>query len=85
MKNNPESLLARIYGVFTIAMQDMDPINVVLMGNTKRTYSDTNTQLYVFDLKGSLVNRETKAKKGKELDQRSVRKDLNLLKLKQSE
>jgi len=85
VSKNQDSLLARIYGVYTITMQDMEPINVILMANTKRTYDDSTTLLYIFDLKGSLVNRETKAKKGRELSNKSCLKDWNLLKLKQNE
>ena len=34
IKQNPESLIARIYGVFQVEMQGMVPINLLLMGNT---------------------------------------------------
>jgi Phosphatidylinositol-4-phosphate 5-Kinase len=78
---NPDSLLARIYGVYTIKMKDTEPVHVILMANTKRTYDDKTTLLYTFDLKGSLVNRELKAKKGEVLKASSCRKDENLIKL----
>jgi hypothetical protein len=57
------SLLARIYGIYTITMKDMEPIHLILMANTKRTFMNNSSLLYVFDLKGSMVNRETFAKK----------------------
>lgn len=80
-----DSLIARIYGVYTIKMQDMEPINVVLMENTKRTYSDDTTLLYVFDLKGSQVNRETKPKRNVPLKATACRKDMNILKMTRNE
>jgi len=49
------SLLARIYGVYTVKMRDMVPVHLVLMGNTKKSI-DSNI-VHVFDLKGSLLNR----------------------------
>ena len=73
------SLLARIYGVFTIAMKDMVPIHVVLMGNAKKTFDDKMSLKHVFDLKGSLVNRETKKKRGESFKPTTCLKDLNLL------
>lgn len=51
VSNNPNSLLARIYGVFTIKMEDLAPVNLVVMGNTK--FCDDKNILNVFDLKGS--------------------------------
>jgi hypothetical protein len=80
-----DSLIARIYGVYTIKMQDMEPINVVLMENTKRTYSDDTTLMYVFDLKGSQVNRETKPKRNMPLKATACRKDMNILKMTRNE
>lgn len=31
----PDSLIARIYGVYSVQMDDMDPVYLILMGNTK--------------------------------------------------
>jgi 1-phosphatidylinositol-4-phosphate 5-kinase len=31
---NPDSLLARIYGIFTVKMEDIAPVHLILMGNT---------------------------------------------------
>ena len=33
MKGQPKSLLARFYGVFTVKIQYMKPINVIIMDN----------------------------------------------------
>lgn len=57
-----DSLLARIYGIYTVKMEEIDPVSLVLMGNTK----DSNDKMieHVFDLKGSFVNREVRAAKG---------------------
>ena len=31
---NPKSILARMYGIFTVEMEDIVPIHLILMGNT---------------------------------------------------
>ena len=52
-----ESLLARVYGVYSIQMDDKEPVYLLMMGNTKPCES-----IYIkkmFDLKGSMVKRET--------------------------
>lgn len=77
VNENPDSLLARIYGIYTVEMEDMDPVNLILMGNTKKT-NDKYVE-HVFDLKGSYINREVK---GKNLKNTATLKDLNLLELK---
>jgi len=33
--NRPNSLLARIYGIYTVCKEDIDPVSLILMGNTK--------------------------------------------------
>jgi hypothetical protein len=62
---NPHSLLARIYGIYTVKMAEIVPIHVILMRNTKKTINDKTTLKHIFDLKGSLVNREVKEKNGR--------------------
>ncbi|CDW83493.1 phosphatidylinositol phosphate kinase [Stylonychia lemnae] len=74
---HPNSLLARIYGIYTVQMEDVEPVNLILMGNTKK--SNDKMIEHVFDLKGSFVNRE---EKGKNLKNTATLKDLNLLALK---
>lgn len=73
--NNPNSLLARIYGVFKVKMEDLVPVNLILMANTIRCKSSLNIQ-NIFDLKGSVVNREVKW--SRKLKNTSTLKDLNL-------
>lgn len=34
IKNNPDSIIARIYGVFKVQMEDIVPVNLLLMANT---------------------------------------------------
>ena len=82
VSEHKNSILARIYGIYTILMKDRDPINLIVMGNTKRTADDKLSLLYLFDLKGSTVNRKTKAKKGRALKNTACLKDLNLVEYK---
>jgi hypothetical protein len=58
---NNQSLLARIYGVFTIKTDKFHSLNIIIMQNTCRT-QDISKQLK-FDLKGSVVNRKVKLPK----------------------
>ncbi len=73
-----KSLLARIYGVYTIKMEDLVPVHLVLMGNTKKFKEEKNL-LRVFDLKGSEINRVNLEKN---LEAKSTLKDINLQNLK---
>ena len=57
--NNPASLLAKIFGVFTIETFRVDKVYVLLMENTLKL-NDTNQLSHIFDLKGSMVNRIVK-------------------------
>jgi len=57
-------------------MEDMEPIHLVLMGNTKK--SNDKKLEHVFDLKGSIIHREVK---GKGIKPTSTLKDVNLLNL----
>lgn len=56
----PKSLLARIYGIYTIKMEEIEPVHLILMGNTKK--GNDKCLEHVFDLKGSFIHREVKAK-----------------------
>ena len=47
------SLLARIYGIFTIKTKDLQPIDLIIMQNTSMIYNKKLTDKE-FDLKGSL-------------------------------
>ena len=74
VSTHPNSLLARIYGIYTVKMEDIEPVHLILMGNTKKS-NDRNI-VNIFDLKGSFVNRE---EKGKNLKPCATLKDINLL------
>lgn len=52
---NKESLIARIYGIFTVKMEDQAEINILLMGNL---FENVKLRESEFDLKGSIINRE---------------------------
>jgi hypothetical protein len=73
------SLLARIYGIYKIEMEEVAPVHLILMGNTKKS-NDANI-VNIFDLKGSFVNREVV---GKGLKNTATLKDINLLNLAKS-
>ena len=60
-KLNPNSLLARVYGVYTIKMQNYKPVNLFLMGNCLHFAGKLNIKR-IYDLKGSRVNRYVKTK-----------------------
>lgn len=73
-----DSLLARIFGIFTIKKEKLQPVHLILMGNTCTLQG--KKLKYMFDLKGSFVNRETKV--GKVHKPSQTLKDINLLNLK---
>ena len=56
-KKNPNSLLVKIFGVFTLKKSGMSPVYIMLMENTMR-FKDPKQLNYVFDLKGSMVDRK---------------------------
>ena len=56
---DPWSLLARIYGVFTVKIEGLAPVNLILMGNTLKKSNPKAKLSYLFDLKGSLIKRKT--------------------------
>mmetsp|Transcript_3020 Transcript_3020/g.4094 ORF Transcript_3020/g.4094 Transcript_3020/m.4094 type:complete len:317 (-) Transcript_3020:75-1025(-) len=57
--NTPQSLLAKIFGVFTVKMRQAAPVHLMLMENVLRLKNKDNLK-YIFDLKGSLVDRKVK-------------------------
>jgi len=57
----PDSLIARIYGIYKVDNEMQDPVYLILMGNTKRI--DNKYIRKIYDLKGSMVKREVKEKK----------------------
>lgn len=79
---NEDSLIARIYGIFTVHKEKIQPVHLILMGNTVDLQSKGKGLKYIFDLKGSLVNRESKMKRDHKPS--STLKDINLLEIKKS-
>ena len=53
------SLLARIYGVYTIKSNTFEAVDVLVMQNTVMKRDQTRPGM-IFDIKGSTVNRLTK-------------------------
>jgi len=72
------SLLARVYGIYTVKIEDQAPVNLIVMENC--LLGATNITA-VFDLKGSMVDREFKPKDGEEIKNTQTLKDKNLLKM----
>ena len=56
LRKNPSSLLARIYGVFSVKISGLCPVHLMLMGHTMQISKPDHVQR-VFDLKGSTVDR----------------------------
>jgi len=54
LKENPQSLLARIYGIYTVDMAGYAPVDLILMAHTLQISGELER---VFDLKGSWVGR----------------------------
>ena len=58
---NPDSIISRTYGVYTIKMKKIATVHLMLMANTLR-YRNADFIERVFDLKGSSVSREVHIK-----------------------
>jgi 1-phosphatidylinositol-4-phosphate 5-kinase len=52
VNSDNESLIARIYGVFTLTTNMYDPLDFIIMQNTAQLF-DRKKRLHSFDLKGS--------------------------------
>lgn len=78
-----ESLLARIYGVFTVKKEKIQPVHLILMGNTVKLHGKGENLKHMFDLKGSFVNRCVKMDKSYKPS--AALKYTNLLELKKSD
>ena len=72
---NDNSLVARVYGVYAIKMEDQKPVRLVVMENGIRGAKRENI-LGIFDLKGSMINRLVK---GSKISPTATVKDQNLL------
>jgi hypothetical protein len=75
---NNESLLARIYGVFTLKSAEYNEVNVMIMQNTAHVRRKSSQKIQ-FDLKGSFVGRTTKISSDirKLWDEKRIFKDCN--------
>ena len=73
VSRHDSSLLARVYGIYSVRMEDQKPVKLIVMENGMKGISDV---LGVFDLKGSMVNRLVK---GKNFKPTTTLKDKNLL------
>ena len=80
--NSPhrKSLLARIYGLYSVQMGESEPVYLILQGNVSQC--DDKYIKSRFGLKGSVVNREEKSEN---LPNTHLLLDLNLLQLKAKE
>jgi 1-phosphatidylinositol-4-phosphate 5-kinase len=76
IRKNPNSLIARIYGVFTVLMEDLVPVHLLLMSNSAQVGKDYEL---CFDLKGSIINRKVPEH---EIKPKGTLKDVNLLDMK---
>ena len=57
VKCNPDSLIARIYGIFQVRMEGMVPVNLLLMANTIQVFDSQSDIPHIYDLKGSWIHR----------------------------
>ena len=64
IENGNRSLLARIYGVFSIKTAYFSPVDIIVMQNTFRQF-DKKGLKYKFDLKGSSIHRRSKCQMSK--------------------
>jgi hypothetical protein len=76
ISKHKDSLIARIYGIFIVKMEDIVPVNLILMGNT--ITANPKEIECIFDLKGSIINREVKISKDSYKPSHTL-KDVNLL------
>mmetsp|Transcript_29302 Transcript_29302/g.44136 ORF Transcript_29302/g.44136 Transcript_29302/m.44136 type:complete len:81 (-) Transcript_29302:753-995(-) len=58
-KTKNRSLIARIYGVYTIKTNLFQQLDVIIMANSVDVVSKRSSRL-TFDLKGSTIKRKTK-------------------------
>ena len=83
--NGNDSLLARIYGVFTIKTDAFDPMDIMIMQNTTNLINRKNPKM-IFDLKGSTIGRKSKLPTSEKFwlttrNQKKVMKDVNFLEI----
>ena len=78
-KRHPDTLLAKIFGIYTVKTRQTGSVHFFIMENTMRLKDPDNLK-YVFDLKGSTVDREVKG----ETKNSTTLKDVNFLKVKRA-
>jgi hypothetical protein len=71
-------MIARIYGVFTVQMEDITPVHLLFMHKMEAGKNIKN----VFDLKGSIINRIVESQ---HITAGGTLKDVNLLNLKKEQ
>lgn len=76
IRDNPLSLLARVYGIYTVKMKGLKNIHLILMGNTLRWQNRADITK-VYDLKGSLFSRTVKLEQSSKAS--TTLKDINFL------
>lgn len=57
---NQHTLLAKLYGIFTVEIEGISPINLILMENSLGRLESAGQLHRIYDLKGSLVHRYVK-------------------------
>jgi 1-phosphatidylinositol-4-phosphate 5-kinase len=85
LETNPKTFLAKIYGIFSIRIDQFETISVMIMQNTLPNVPHTELS-YVFDMKGSSIKREVlKGVENRDLKPThgKVLKDLDYLRLKE--
>lgn len=82
LKANPSSLIARIYGIYTVKMKGHAPIHLMMLAHTLKIKSQDKIRR-IYDLKGSTVKREVKLKK--DSSRTKTLKDVNFMKLMKTE
>ena len=70
----PNSIITKIFGVFTVKTDATNSVHLMLMENTLQLKNPEGLK-YIFDLKGSLVDRKTKGK----ITSSTTLKDVNFL------
>lgn len=56
LKRNPDSLITRIYGIFTIKSNQFREVDIIIMQHTAQFVNKEN-KMYEFDVKGSTFSR----------------------------
>lgn len=75
---NRKSLFSRVYGIYTIYMNKVSSVNLILMANTLR-FKNNDSVTHIFDLKGSTISRFVKPEDAPKPT--SVLKDTNFLEI----